>query len=71
MTQEIANNNAILTNIAKAKPIVLALARSSLGKCPTKMAIKIILSMPRTISMNNRAPKLISVSSMYANVIDF
>src|ERR1700722_3120053 len=48
--QVIENSSAMRVNIAKLKPRIRALARRALGRRSTKIARKMMLSMPRTIS---------------------
>ena len=55
----IPNSSAIRINIAKNIPILVALLRCSTGSFPVAIEIKMMLSMPNTISKNVNVNKAI------------
>ena len=60
---EIPNNNTIRKTIARIRPILVALGRSSSGNLLEEMEIKIILSMPSTISRKVSVNRLIQTAA--------
>ncbi|KGM07451.1 hypothetical protein LP43_1062 [Methylophaga thiooxydans] len=64
MTQTRLNSKPNLVNIAKPIPKFLALLRCDSGKRPTRIEIKIILSIPSTISRASSVPNAIHASGL-------
>ena len=65
----IENNNAIRMTIASMSPIVRPLACWCCGNLPARIAMKIILSMPSTISRAVRVMSASQISGFVSHVM--
>jgi hypothetical protein len=64
MIHEMVNSSPSRMNSASVRPSERALGCSLLGSLPAKIEMKMMLSMPRTISMAERESRLIQPSAV-------